>query len=334
MKKVTTFLLVIVLSLLCVCNVSASENNIYMEEDSVNSFVCKHFSQAENLREIPMYDLKENITAWLYIVEPYGYFITDSTKQVVVEYSEELTINIDSSAELFYGGPLRYYFKENDLYYEYHTKQVVSADILAKEVNCFKATTATAITDFSYNNAMDTLGQARSIYANRINRSFKTFSINDDGRCGSVAAAILLCYYNDYGYSGLVPSIYYNNEIYFTNYLFPHIEGTTWGSDTPDLVSGLNWYLGTWGYSSVLTATSISNGSFTIYENKINSNIPVILDLDAEPTYGEHWVVGYGYSYEYTNYMSNIFAVVDDGWGNLGVYINWQYVDDFVFLNK
>lgn len=64
---------------------------------------------------------------------------------------------------------------------------------------------------------------------------------------------------------------------------------------SPTALSSLTEYLKQQDFDSELAAYSKANGSFSTYTGKIDGGDPVILDLDAASTYGEHWVVGYGY---------------------------------------
>lgn len=126
----------------------------------------------------------------------------------------------------------------------------------------------------------------------RIVDGLRTFSYNPDERCGTVAAAILLAYYDDEVNDAIVDDIYY--------------------------------------------ARVISNATFSEYYNLIFDNIPVIIDLDDHPTYDEHFVVGYGTDMQmYSGSLSSgiiSFAIVNDGWGDNEIMINWDYVCDIVYL--
>ena len=172
----------------------------------------------------------------------------------------------------------------------------------------------------------------------RIVNGLRTFDYNPDGRCGSAAAAILLAYYDDEVDDAIVDDVYLSDSTgeAFTNYLYYHIEGLIPSSFAEDVRNGLNWYLEEVEYDDIYYATVVSNATFSEFYNLIFDDSPVIIDLDDHPTYGEHWVVGYGtdmrmYS---DSFISGIisFAIVNDGWGSNEIMINWDYVCDIVYL--
>lgn len=168
--------------------------------------------------------------------------------------------------------------------------------------------------------------------------SLRKYSYNPNGICGSVAAAIFLMYYDDYINGDFVTASYTSADgVSLIKYLVPHIEGSQGlntsvqvSSTSADVVSGLNWYLSTRGLSGSYSTVLQSPGSFTTYCARIRANRPVIIDLDAHPTYVEHWVVGYGF----TNRTTTKYAEVSDGWGNTAILINWNYVGDIIYLNN
>ena len=119
----------------------------------------------------------------------------------------------------------------------------------------------------------------------------------------------------------------------FSNYLKPYIEDldNLPGSNASDVVFGMSWYLANVGLSSSYSVLSAGNPLFITYLYCINLGRPVVVGLTSHPTYGEHWVAGYGY-YQDTILHAN-FAIVNDGWGSNGININWVYVDNLIYLN-
>lgn len=302
----------------------------YSVPEYLSEFIANRNEDASVSQIVPMYDSGDAIIAWLYILAPTGYIVVDASHEVVVEFSFSNSFSYSEGTMLYYGGPTQFYQKDGGVFYNVRSDTAVSDGEVAEKSSTFVATTASLIDDAD--SMPSTLANTPPYSLD--SDEFQLYDYNPDGRCGSVAAAILLAYYNDNGYSGLVPSEYYNSDVKFTNYLKPHIESLddTNGSTTSDLVSGLNWYLKQKGFDSKLAAYSKSNGSFSTYTGKIDGGDPVILDLNAEPTYGEHWVVGYGYDYDQIIIKYNQFAIVDDGWGDVDQEINWKYVGDLVYL--
>lgn len=136
-------------------------------------------------------------------------------------------------------------------------------------------------------------------------------------------------YYYDYVDSYMVPSWHVTDTgESLIKLIEPYLDGSEPGSNTADAVSGLNWYFRWRGISSKYTAVSQSPATFSKYGQIIRSNRPVLIDLDAHPTYNEHWVVGYGYIIRGSAY----YADVNDGWGSTGIIINMSYVGDIVYI--
>lgn len=310
---------------------AASASQIdYSVPEYLSAFIANRNEDASISQVVPMYNTEDTVIAWLYVLDPVGYVVEDASHEIVVEFSFCNSFNYTEGDTLYYGGPTQFYQKDSGSFYNVKSDVAVSDGEVAEKSLAFATTTASLI-----ENADSTLSLLANTPPYSLDKNeFQLYEYNPDGRCGSVAAAILLAYYNDNGYSGLVPSTYYNSDVRFTNYLMPHIEGldAESGSSTNDLVSGLNWYLQQKNFDSKLAAYSKANGSFSTYTGKIDGGDPVILDLDAEPTYGEHWVVGYGYDYDQFIVQYNQFAIVDDGWGDVEISINWKYVGDLVYL--
>lgn len=308
----------------------ASEYNVV--PDYLCDFIENRNPDATISQIVPMYDTEQNVVAWLYILSPSGYVITDSSKEIVVEFSFSKIFEYNGEV-LYFAGPTQYFTKTDSSYRSIESELTITEEELETKTNTFSSLTEEMIT--TQNMPISMYSEVATASAAAMDKDeFPLYDYNEDGRCGSVAAAILLAYYNNNGYSGLVSDTYYNNDVLFTNYLYNHIEGldSTSGSSTSDLVSGLNWYLQQKGFSSKLAAYSLSNGSFSNYTGKIDAGTPVILDLNEHPTYSEHWVVGYGYDYDQFIISYNQFAIVNDGWGNNEIEINWTYVCDFVYL--
>lgn len=285
-----------------------------------------------------MYDADESPIAWLYVLSPDGYIVTDYGNDIIVEFSFSSSLDCDSDDTIYYGGPTTFYLKKDNEYVNLRSQEVITALEFEKCANYFADKTNTILSagseSDSFGLASDLNDTVYRLY--QLDPSdFPLYDYNPDGRCGSVVAAIIFAYFNNNGYSGLVPAAFYNNDVAFTDYLFPHIEGVnaTAGSTTSDLVSGLNWYLEDRGFSDELPVYSISNASYSKYSTILGYHSPAILDLDNHPTYGEHWVVGYGYDCDlFLGIAYNKFAIVNDGWGDRDISVSWDYVGDLVYL--
>ncbi len=327
MKKVMSLIISLVLAFSLSVPVFAADDN---NTERITQFIQNRNENASITNIVPMYDTNDTIIAWLYILDPIGYVVEDSSHEIIIEFSMTSTFEYNSN-KLYYGGPTQFYTKAADTFSNIKSDTTMSVVEVSESTSNFTNRVNEILT--SKSNGIAPLANTPPYSLDK--NKFQTYDYNPDGRCGSVSAAILLSWYNDNGYSNLVSSSMYSNAETFTNYLTPHIEGLTSsssGSSTADLVSGLNWYLGVKNFSKKLSAVSLSNGSYSTYIKKIDANTPVILDLDAAPTYNEHWVVGYGYDYDQIIIKYNEFAICNDGWGNLDININWKYVGDLVYL--
>lgn len=153
---------------------------------------------------------------------------------------------------------------------------------------------------------------------------FRTYSYNPNGICGSTAAAIFLMYYDDHINDNYIPTAYESSGTgeKTVKYLKNYIDGSTPGSSYSDMKSGLNNYLSTRGFSQTATILSTSN-----VLGPIGNNRPVIVGISGHPTYGNHWVIGYGYNRYVEGTTTTYMIVVSNGWGSTGVYINRTYCD-------
>ena len=170
-----------------------------------------------------------------------------------------------------------------------------------------------------------------SDYDTTISRNFANYSYNFNGICGSISASIILQYYDDYLDDSILPINCENNEINTLNRIMPYIDhidnfNEQGGSNVYDMYNGLNSYMSDYNVTSKTFSYETYNTN--TFKSCINSNIPVIIDLDNHPIYGEHWVVGYGY---YTNQRKVTHVICIDGWGNEYVQIPISYIGFIVF---
>lgn len=188
------------------------------------------------------------------------------------------------------------------------------------------------------NRGINSLGASNDVeltffsdYGTTISRTFSNYDYNPNGICGSVSAAIILQYYDDYLDDNILPEEYENNEILTISKIMPYIDHINnftaeGGSDVFDMTNGLNSYLGDNNINS--KSFTYKNFSTSTYKSCIKSNKPVIIDLDEHPKYKEHWVVGYGYYIEQRK-LTHIICL--DGWGNNYVLIPISYIGYIVF---
>lgn len=331
MKKLISLFLASALCLsLSIPAFASSPDGNFSAPEFLPEFISTREPQASISEVVPLYNTDSNIIAWLYTLNPTGYIVLDESQEIVVEFSFSNNIEYLDDSPLYYGGPTQFYQNDGS-FYNIRTQAPVSESSLDQKSSSFVDTTALMLND-----PVSGISPIANTPPYSIDSSeFQLYDYNPDGRCGSVAAAILLAYYKDNGYSGLVSSTHYNNDVSFTNYLVPHIEDLDdiSGSYPADVASGLNWYLEQKGYDSKLSAY-YSDEDFSSYTKKIDAGDPVCLLMNGEPTYNNHWVVGYGYDYDQIIIKYNRFAIVDDGWGDIDININWDYIVSLVYLKE
>lgn len=296
----------------------------------VNSLLQAHDSTSSIEASVPLYDNQDDIVAWGIHLNPTGYIIIDANNSFIIEYSLQNTAPFSGLDKIYYAGPLQYYKKKQSEFVSVRSNESYNYEELSDDFDKFRSTLCSDFhQEFSQNR------QARILTTHTIPGELRKYSYNPNGICGSTAAAIFLMYYRDYPDSWMVPSWHDTEDgISLIKLLEPNIDGSVPGSTTEDMVYGLNWYFRWRGISSSYQALVTHSAPFSSYRPIIDSDRPVIVDLNAHPTYGEHWVVGYGYTIEPHLGNTYYYIVANDGWGSNGVEISMKFVGDIVYLNK
>lgn len=269
-----------------------------------------------------LYNGNEDIIAVAYKVNTDGYIVIDKTYSEVVEYNsnENNFFDFDDSIKIYYNGPLSFYRYSTDL-----ICTDVYGNVVEKCEICFEP-------QRNITNLNSTM--MLSSYPDEAYLSYATaaYSYNPDGRCGAVAAAITLKYYDTYYNSGYIPSsLDSSTGVTLINKLTNDYLGT--GTSYTTMASGLSSYL-----SDVsMSASAVSKSAlFTDVWGKtveyINGNKPVILLLQEDPTYENHYVVATGYHEYYSNGLTRMYRV-NNGWGSTEANVNDNYVFAITYLN-
>lgn len=246
-----------------------------------------------------------------------GYLVYDIDLNVVHEYSTTSgNPYIEGSDDVYYTGALGYYEKdtdENDIFVEIPTRKVIgnydNFSLMAEDIN-----------NSIINNTVSSYSQ-NSVFAvnssGKISGTVPNYKHNPDGICGSTSAAMLLRWYDIYVNGNYVPSSLQSSDgVKLIEHLRSYIDGSKPGSTTGDVYSGIISYCSSQGIKH--------NGGYAIVDisyvvGRVDTyKTPFILGLNHHPTYGNHWVTGYGYN---VSGGSN-YATVNDGWGSTGVSIN------------
>lgn len=335
MKKIMSIFLIFLLTMIFTLNSFATTD--YFIPYGIQEYIDTAFDNYEIKDKIPLYDLDDNVTAYMITLSPVGYIIYNHDE--IIESSHTLDYQI-TKQKIYYCGPLSMFELQGDCAY----RNLISSEVsnfseLQLLEQSFKSLSLKEDTDLKSTFFAEDSIVPCTVSNYKLPYLPRTYSYNPDGRCGSVALAITLMYYDDHIDSNVVPSWISsadNTGEYFSTLLKPHVEDidSSYGSTTSELQRGANWYFSYRGINSQYSATALYNTTFSRYRAIIDTNRPVIVDLNAHPTYKEHWVVGYGYYYQSSGSAERCLIIANDGWGNNGREISYKYVGDLVFFNK
>lgn len=280
----------------------------------------------------PLYNNENEIIAFYYELNNGGYIIVNSDGTDFIEYSlEESMLDLGKDEKYYYNEPLSIYEKiDNSKVENCITNEKTEFKDLEFSIKTSGKCNQKNATDL----AIDMISSS-TFEEEQLNYETKAYDYNPDGRCGAVAGAILLRYYNDYVDTKYITSTYETTDgKKLINYLVDNYLGK--GTSYSKLKNGLNSYLSDRNISTRFQAIEGKN-SVTVF-NKIRSyiknNRPIIVGLTGSETYGEHWVVGTGYSiiYNQTLGFANI-VIFNDGWGNRNIRLNLYYVDGCEYIS-
>ncbi|MBQ7991497.1 MAG: hypothetical protein IJ252_00575 [Solobacterium sp.] len=302
---------------LCLCTpsaiiVSAQETNT---ENIINS-VTREIELFCNCdlsvtKTFTMYDVLAN-PSWICIdYEPSAYAIA-SFNGVISEFAFGVTseaLEIGSAKDwILYAGP------GNTAVFQTQAELTENIQLLSDEL---VEINETVLNQNEYPIAMESIlnhdGQA-SINASGINAGnlskyvtaswFPTayVSTNQNGICGTIAAAQLLAYYDDYSADAYVPAsirIRYSSTpgTLISTYLYPVIDGLYPNGTLPThIANGINNFLTNYsGMSGVYAQSAVT--TWTPAKAKLDAGKPVLIGTLAvlNSPLGNHWVFAYDY---------------------------------------
>lgn len=265
---------------------------------------------------VELYNFNDEIGYLYYNYGNEGYLIYELESNLIVEVGHSQNNYILSGTEIYYyNGPLSYYQKVENGFLNLKTNQVVPME----DATISKANPTNLPTTYAVVPTIETVTVQNT-------RFLPTYDDNDRGICGSIAAAIWLMYMDKQVNGNYVKSSLEDEAKLIAN-LEPRIEGMIPGSTLKDLKAGLQEYLNDTGVSHTIYGVAWNSST---YMNKINSNRPLIIGLDSDPDYGNHWVVGYGYARSTVTGALNM-VIVNDGFGSMNIEINYAYIDYMVY---
>ena len=300
----------------------------YTEEISVaNEFISNVINKDSYSDIIELYDTDNVVKYLCFLVEPSGYVIVDVEHDIVLEGGTyDNTFITDVEKDYYYLGPLMYYEKSDDGYVDLCSGNLMEEDAVVEIENYMNNKMEEVYeVQIQENELVGPLSNTE--YSVYISGTLPNYSYNPTGICGSTAAAMYLEYLDNYTSTNYVPaSLESSNGETLIRALIPYIERTIPGSYPIDVKSGLNWYYSDYGISDSATKATYTS---TRFKSVINSNTPVIVDLDSHPTYNDHWVTAYGYYIGTSSTVS--YIIVNNGWGSRGVHINPSYINAIVY---
>lgn len=316
-------------------------NNEIVEEMLVDS------GYSGNTFETYILHNNENIPTYTLGVSENGYIIVENETLVAHEYGEGNPYE-NAKGFLYYAGPLNYYCMENNT-----MTNLMSLEIASKIPLSLSITPIIDSGDISTQSVVENGITKVTNYKNYLQR--RAFGYNSNGYCGAIAVQIVLNYLELQSGNDFVHSTHQSELLTTTSYsastypkaaaMLTHLVNVCGiGSNVSinTLISGFSNYVNITNIADKsISATWTINPSTTTIKNKITGNRPVILLTQGHPTYGNHYLVAYGYR---TNANGNVEWLVHIGWySNIitadgvqrhsYIYINNDYVDYVVYFN-
>jgi hypothetical protein len=296
--------------------------NSYMQ----NSGSCKD--------PIELYNLNEEVAALFFASGTSGYVIVKLNDFSVPEYSTESnnTFITDKNAKYYYNGPLVYLKQVNNQLLDLPgSKLLGTVQEVKNGMNRQAAANGMIIFGSDHKSSDKALRDARlsqvmsakavPLIVGYITGTVPNYSYNPNGICAATASAMYARYYDIYRDNNYVPvGLETAAGVLLTITLATYIPVNA----IPfQVVNGLSSYLTSQGVSSGIYAETATSMNISAC---IANNEPFVMLINNHPTYGNHYVTGYGYSF---NSSAN-YAIVNNGWGSTGVYINLNYANTIV----
>lgn len=374
MKKITKLLLLMVLFISTTTLLTSPSFIKAHEDDSILHITDNLAVNTDSIE--PLYNTTDELIAY-YFEGNQGYAIigVDGT---IIEFSDNGKIhNFDNqdSQKSYYLGVGEYFIETDDkntiadIFSDEEIKKDEGQNIQIKPESTFKSKKEQDIVEVNDKNMSATITypdghkdpKGRKQYTSttynsltldsKANLPYNTryFSYNTDGTCGSTASAIMMYYYYDH-----IGKSYITNHSYigttdqkqkaFVNHFKTLLGDNGSGTGFSDVKNGINSYLSEVGKSkdcTYITDANVLSSVISKIKSCINNKKPCIIDLDAEPTYGEHWVVGVGYASYYgivngRNRGYVHFVKVNNGWYDSSaksiVYVNYKHVGGLLYI--
>ena len=353
MKKVACLLIV----MLMLCNVvivcgalGRAGNRVSSGLPASLNAVLQQNAGYEVVSSMPLYHTDDTVIAEYYELSPEGYAIVANTG-TMVEYSLQGSRPMPENEKVYYGGPLSYFSRtEDNQYVDVCSGEVCTSSDMERMCVQYSTTAITTspapayavMSDDDEPSVLDWEDDEIPYYPATYAHSGDTCGCGYNAICGTVAAAILLKYYNDHICPGIVPTWIPDPETKpanFIHYLIAYIQtnGPYVGTYAADIADGLNVFLDHHDDNHEFTNYVATWESFTFakLQQLITADRPCTLLINNHPTYGNHHVVAYGWSITYEDFVATTrYAIVADGWGHVIVYINTDYIRAMAYFTE
>ncbi|WP_124097957.1 hypothetical protein [Ruminococcus sp. Marseille-P6503] len=350
-KRILTILLTVVLcisSSLSVFAQSVVNSDDYYSYDI--QLIIDTMNFGDFVQKRALYDSNDQIVAYYYEFTN-GYLISDKNG-ITIEYSDSgfpSFKDIPESINIYYIGPFEYYYRDfNGDFAHFSSNQKITSEEFKECSISFKKQINNASNASSISQINIKAASTPEIEAIKLPLPKRYYAYNDDNtKCCSLAALILVYYYSDIKEKCLTNIFFENNSRSFFNALLSYIQLN--GSNCPDksdpnspygtsnsLKLGLNAFLDTQNKSDLRLVQGTGLSIYGLARMIIGSaKVPAIICYYPNPSSSNigHAVFCYGYRYITVNGSEvRNDMIVNDGYGKNECYVDMSYAYSFQYL--
>lgn len=344
-KKILSILIVLVFAQ-NVCSVAGS---VSIQADAYSQdvqFTIDSMELGEVIETKVLYNVFYEPIAF-YLGFNNGYLIY-GLNGTVIEYSDESKpCFTNSNSDIYYAGPLQYFFKDENSFVNFGSNEKLSFKDLAVCNKNFE--NVSAVSSIMYNEEYSVNATSTpDVSTKQLTAPKRCFYWNTDGTCGSLAITMLIIYYSDVRNLNLVidyflnyPRAMYDQLKRYVEYngdLCPIRESTINGSDPTSRQLGLDAFLSTYGTAKgkkMHLSSDDKMSLLTMARMVIGmGGAPGIIAWDTDGNKSlDHEVFTYGYREIWLGdkFIRSDF-IVNDGWSQSKVFINMDYCGYFQYF--
>lgn len=274
---------------------------------------------------MPLNDSDQNPRYYYIPFAQGGYLIYDLTDDLICEFSLSKENEYSfSNNDYIYSGPLSLFEITEDGFVDVKSNEVFTdTDNFIMRVKSIETRELESKQSIRSDKSVRRIMNAY----NTISGTVPSYSYNPDGRCGAVAAAMLVRWYDIYRNGRYVPSSLESSDgISLIKHLWNKMKNSSYaGAYSGTVSTEMMNFIGSQGLSH--------SGGLDGYTNeyvigRVDSyGTPYILNLFNHPTYSNHFVTGYGYRSNSTGF----YTIVNDDWGNRKMEVNSNYATTIIW---